>query len=80
MSVSQSSGLDGLVPNAAPGERTTGLGATVLSVAARTVRKYMRTPELVVFAFMGSAASGRCRCPASDSRSAGCSATPSSSP
>ena len=56
MSVSQSSGLDGLVPNAAPGERTTGLGATVLSVAARTVRKYMRTPELVVFAFMGSAA------------------------
>lgn len=55
MSVSESSGLDGLVPNAAPGERTAGLGATVLSVAARTVRKYMRTPELVVFAFMGSA-------------------------
>ena len=40
MSVSQSSGLDSLVPNAAPGERTAGLGATVLSVAARTVRKY----------------------------------------
>lgn len=55
MSVCQSSSLDGLVPNAAPGERTAGLGATVLSVAARTVRKYMRTPELVVFAFMGSA-------------------------
>lgn len=41
--------------NAVSGERAAGLGATVLSVAARTVRKYVRTPELVVFALMGSA-------------------------
>lgn len=55
MKVSQPGDLGGLVPNAAPGERAAGLGATVLSVAARTVRRYMRTPELVVYAFMGSA-------------------------
>lgn len=55
MSVSQLSSLGGLVPDAAAGRRTAGLAATVLSVAARTVRKYLRTPELVVFAFTGSA-------------------------
>jgi ABC-2 type transport system permease protein len=55
MSVSQLSSLDGIVPGATAGQRTAGLAATVLSVAARTVRKYLRTPELVVFAFMGNA-------------------------
>jgi ABC-2 type transport system permease protein len=55
MSVSQASGLDGLVPDLVRPHRTAGLAATVLSIAARTVRKYLRTPELVVFAFMGSA-------------------------
>jgi ABC transporter DrrB family efflux protein len=55
MSVAQPSSLDGLVPDATSGQRTAGFAATVLSVAARTVRKYLRTPELVVFAFIGSA-------------------------
>ncbi|HXS63910.1 MAG TPA: ABC transporter permease [Streptosporangiaceae bacterium] len=55
MSVSQASGLDGLVPDLTRPHRTAGLAATVLSIAGRTVRKYLRTPELVVFAFMGSA-------------------------
>jgi len=44
-----------LILDPTPTQRTAGLGATVLSVAARTVRKYLRTPELVVFTFMGSA-------------------------
>ena len=55
MSVSQSSEVGGTAPYAAPRERAAGLGATALSVAARTVRKYMRTPQLVGYAFMGSA-------------------------
>lgn len=55
MSVSQPSHLGALVPNAPNGERAAGLGATVRSLAERTVRRYMRTPELVLYAFMGSA-------------------------
>ena len=54
MSVTQTSGLNSL-GSATPAHRTAGLAATVLSVASRIVRKYMRTPELVAFAFMGSA-------------------------
>jgi ABC transporter DrrB family efflux protein len=55
MSVAQTTSGRGSLGPATPAHRTAGLAATVLAVASRTVRKYLRTPELVLFAFMGSA-------------------------
>jgi ABC-2 type transport system permease protein len=39
----------------APGARTAGLGATVSAVAVRTLRKYMRSPQLLVTTIVGGA-------------------------
>jgi len=39
----------------APGTRTAGLGATVSAVAVRTLRKYMRSPQLLVTTIVGGA-------------------------
>ena len=39
----------------APAARTPGVGATVAAVAARTLRKYMRSPQLLVTSIVGGA-------------------------
>ena len=40
-------------PSAAPATRTTGAGATASAVAVRTLRKYMRSPQLLVTTIVG---------------------------
>ena len=42
-------------PTLAPAERSAGVGATVIAVATRTVRKYMRTPQLLVYSLVAGA-------------------------
>src|SRR5215469_11038373 len=43
------------VPTIVPAARSAGVGATVMAMATRTVRKYMRTPQLLVYSIVAGA-------------------------